>query len=409
MSVYKRYKGRRLKPGDSDWDKGKWWMEFRLRGQDIHESVPGARTKQQAERAESSVRESIYDGKYNKVTKTSEFSTFFDEVYMPWAKANKASWPNDESRGKLLKSFFGDLPLRHITPLLIRKFKAEVLSGKTQKGTLRRGTTWNRYRSLLSKTFEIAFEEELVDLNPVRRVPKEPDDGARDRYLTYEEEARLLPVLKGSKLSHLYSPVVIDIDTGLRIYSELLKLEIQHVNLTNESRFFQVNGKDIELRPNHLLVVKSKSRKPRTVPLTERARKEFVRVIQGRTVGYVFESHRTGVSYASFEGGFKKACQLAKIPHGQSTPNGITLHTLRHTFATRLQERGVHPYTIMALMGHSSVKMTSTYSHSTPDTKEAAIERLGGCGDVLSFSLRQKSANGVAEATSVREAVSGNG
>jgi hypothetical protein len=91
MSVYKRYTGRRLKKDDPFWAKGKRWMEFQLRGHDIHESIPGARTLAQAERAESTVRESIYNGKYNRATKTSKFSEFVDLVYLPWAKANKLS------------------------------------------------------------------------------------------------------------------------------------------------------------------------------------------------------------------------------------------------------------------------------------------------------------------------------
>lgn len=74
MSVYKRYKGRRLKKDDPLWARGKWWMEFQLRGHDIHESIPEARTQGQAERAESAVRESIYNGKYNRATKISKFS-----------------------------------------------------------------------------------------------------------------------------------------------------------------------------------------------------------------------------------------------------------------------------------------------------------------------------------------------
>ena len=156
-------------------------------------------------------------------------------------------------------------------------------------------------------------------------------------------------------------------------------------------------------------MIKSKNKKPRTVPLTERAGAEFKEVIQGRTAGYVFESHRTGVNYTSFERGFKRACELAQIPYGQDTPNGITLHGLRHTFATRLQDRGVHPYTIMALMGHSSLQMTSTYSHSTPDTKETAIERLQGRGEVLEFSLRQKSADRGQEAVGRKDQIAGNG
>ena len=63
----------------------------------------------------------------------------------------------------------------------------------------------------------------------------------------------------------------------------------------------------------------------------------------------------------------------------------------------------------MALMGHSSLQMTSTYSHSTPDTKETAIERLQGHGEVLEFSLRQKSANRGQEAEGRKEQIAGNG
>lgn len=45
MAIYKRYKGRRLKRSDCDWDKGTWWIEFSLRGNYVHESIPGVRLK----------------------------------------------------------------------------------------------------------------------------------------------------------------------------------------------------------------------------------------------------------------------------------------------------------------------------------------------------------------------------
>jgi hypothetical protein len=38
--------------------------------------------------------------------------------------------------------------------------------------------------------------------------------------------------------------------------------------------------------------------------------------------------------------GFKRACELTGIPHGQNQPGELTFHDLRHTFATRLAERG---------------------------------------------------------------------
>ncbi|HEX5705975.1 MAG TPA: tyrosine-type recombinase/integrase [Pyrinomonadaceae bacterium] len=104
-----------------------------------------------------------------------------------------------------------------------------------------------------------------------------------------------------------------------------------------------------------------------------------------------------------------KACELVGIPYGLHTPNGITLHSLRHTFATRLQDRNIHPYTIMALMGHSSPKMSAVYSHASPDAVEVAVSRLEGRGEVLEFALRQKSANGVGDGFTVAEAIPASG
>ncbi|MEA2176638.1 MAG: hypothetical protein QOD00_4230 [Blastocatellia bacterium] len=130
----------------------------------------------------------------------------------------------------------------------------------------------------------------------MRRVPLEPEGEGRERYLTSDEEARLLSQLAG-RLAHLYAPVVVDIDTGMRVNSELLSLQVEHCNFGSSPMFFNISGRDIEVLPDHLLVVKSKNRRPHTIPMTERARLELLKVIQDRTTGPVFCSMRTGVNY----------------------------------------------------------------------------------------------------------------
>src|SRR5215203_1144349 len=127
MAVYKRYKGKRITRAHPTWDAASWWMEFTLRGQYVHEAVAGARTQAQAERAESAIREEIYDGRYNRAAKTKSFSDFVDSVYVPWAKQSKATWRHDECRCVTLKQFFGKKPLRDITSMMVRRLKSELL------------------------------------------------------------------------------------------------------------------------------------------------------------------------------------------------------------------------------------------------------------------------------------------
>ena len=112
--------------------------------------------------------------------------------------------------------------------------------------------------------------------------------------------------------------------------------------------------------------------------------------IQIRQSGPVFPSARTGVNLVEIKKGFKRACELAGIPHGQSTPGGLTFHDLRHTFATRLAERAVGETARMALLGQSSTKMVRRYSHATPEAmREAVSRRAKPAGDVLAFKRKQ--------------------
>jgi len=57
-------------------------------------------------------------------------------------------------------------------------------------------------------------------------------------------------------------------------------------------------------------------------------------------------------------------------------PPGFVLHSLRHTYGTRLGEGGADAFSIMRLMGHSSVTISQRYMHPTPEALEMAVQRL---------------------------------
>ncbi len=298
-----------------------------------------------------------------------------DEIYLPWARNNKKSFAHDESRVKALKDFFGKLELRDIPPLMIEKFKIRMLGATTHRGTDRKGTTVNRYLQLLSKIFSMAYYNGLVDSNPCSRVRKEREGGRRERYLTYEEEDRLMKVLTGD-LAYLMPAVIVALGTGMR-KAELLGLRFDHINFGDLPVFHPVNGREVEILPNCLLVVESKNGKPRKIPMRPLVRETILRLARDTGCeGEIFSYNRNGVSDMTIRTGFEKACKVAQIPYGQADAGGIVWHDLRHTFATRLREQGTHELEIMQLMGHSTPTMTRSYAHSTHRVLEEAVSQL---------------------------------
>lgn len=51
-------------------------------------------------------------------------------------------------------------------------------------------------------------------------------------------------------------------------------------------------------------------------------------------------------------------------------------HDLLHTAATRLADAGADPFTLVAILGHSDIRMTARYTHATDEAKRRAVEKL---------------------------------
>jgi integrase len=61
-------------------------------------------------------------------------------------------------------------------------------------------------------------------------------------------------------------------------------------------------------------------------------------------------------------------------------------HALRHTCGTRLGESGADAFTIMKLMGHSTVTVSQQYLHPTPEFVERALDRFCMLEDGVSLA-----------------------
>ncbi len=54
----------------------------------------------------------------------------------------------------------------------------------------------------------------------------------------------------------------------------------------------------------------------------------------------------------------------------------VTPHTTRHTYATSLLDRGVDLRTVQELLGHSHIRTTEKYLHTSDEKKIDAVNRL---------------------------------
>ena len=179
----------------------------------------------------------------------------------------------------------------------------------------------------------------------------------RLRYLTQDEEKRLLAELdprrevKGlppyaerhpelrREMWDGYDLVILLLDTGAR-YSEIAGLEWR-----------QVNVKD---RTLHLW--RPKVQNESILYLTDRAARVLTRRNQEKDASpYVFKNSTGGKrGYASQ--GIRKAIRRAGL-------EGVSIHTFRHTHASRLIQNGLNLYEVREILGHTDIKTTMRYAH----------------------------------------------
>jgi integrase/recombinase XerC len=144
------------------------------------------------------------------------------------------------------------------------------------------------------------------------------------------------------------------LQSGLRV-SELCDLRIE----------------DLDMGQATLLVVQGKGGKDRMLPVGTKLLEVLRAWIAGRRDGLVFPSPRGGrLSERTIQ------LRLGALGKLAILPRALKPHTLRHTFATRLLERGANIREAQELLGHESVATTEIYAHVAPDRLRGAVERL---------------------------------
>jgi integrase len=344
MAVYPRDKKKR----------DRWFYKFTIRGVTYKRAIPEARTRRQAEHAERQARQAVFEGRYGRQAGTESFTKFVDEVYIPWAKANKRSWYHDTRYALVICEFFKGRTFGDIAPMLVEHFKKHRREGLTQRGTKRNMATVNREMAQLSKIFSLAVDNGYCENNPCRKVRRFRVDNKRERVLSDEEEKKLLAALTGGYAS-LRPVALLALHTGMR-----------------RGEMVGLRWSDVDFASNTIRVPReiTKNGRARAIPLN---RVSLSALVELKERAGASEHVLAGLGYGKFT--LSKKFGEATTAVGIS---GVTLHTLRHTFATRLKDAGVDPFTVRDLLGHATIQMTNYYTHATPATMRCGVESLTG-------------------------------
>ena len=339
-----------------------WWMNFSYQGQQVRAST-GQTDKRAAELVLGDTRRQLRDGAY-RITLEERNRTFGElmERFLSEHVTKRASQRSYVGYAKRLRGFFGDgTPLADITPRLIVEYKNRLFSEGLAPASV------NRHLATLKKAFNLAVREwEWCQRNPVLSVSMERENNGRDRWLTIEEEGRLL-VACGPWLRDI---VQFALGTGMRM-GEILSLSWRGVDLTRRTvmLFHSKNGERRTIPMNQTILILIKV-KWEDANLIKQPTGNVIPLNGASPSDLVFRSKAgTLIEGGHLRRSFRLALKKAGI-------GDFHFHDLRHTFATRLVQAGVELYKVQRLLGHKSPIMTQRYAHHYPESLRDGVEVL---------------------------------
>lgn len=242
---------------------------------------------------------------------------------------------------------------------LVRKYRLELNRRLSSRSS-------NEYKKSTQKTFLVALRAFLKYLV----VEEDLDVVAPEKILLGRSEARVPKVLNDDQLERLFSVQNLNKKSGIR---DRAILEVLFSTGLRVSELVKLNTDDINFKSGEFTVI-GKGRKPRTVYLSEAARKWVQQYLATRNDGFKplflrysgktmeeqdFDGESLRLTVRSVQRLVKKYTMRAGISI-DATP-----HTLRHSFATGLLREGADLRSVQELLGHANVSTTQIYTHVT--------------------------------------------
>jgi integrase len=287
--------------------------------------------------------------------------------YLEWAQGSKRHWANDEYRYRVhLAELLGTVALKEISPRFLEEIKKKL----TDKGLA--PATVRHCLAIIRQVFnKAALWGRWEGKNPIQGVALPSQDNRKERTITYEEEQRLMSLLK-QKSPRTWAMAMVALYGGLH-FEEVAKLRRHNLDL--EQGLIHVDGK---------------GGRPRTVPINQTLQGVFKEYCPPTlaTSALLFPD-RNGHPPNKVSHSFWRALAEAGLnDDAEGRRYRLDFHALRHSWATRLGNQGVSINVLRDLGGWSDFQMVSRYCKSSRDLAQAAVSGLDYAPDessVLSF------------------------
>ena len=252
-----------------------------------------------------------------------------------------------------------DMPLGSITTadiekLVVKRMMEAEKAPATIESVLRLFSVfWHRGK-------ELSFYQGDSPTSTVKRPKK---DNRRVRFLSHSEADDLLDALLERSID-AHDMALLSLLTGMRA-----------------GECTALTWADINFEDGTIFVKDTKNTRNRHAYLTSEVRQMLKRRLNDDRPDspLVFPSLKGGEFNRASQRPFSQAVETVGLNDGvEDRRQRVVFHTLRHSYASWLVQRGHPLYTVSQLMGHRSMKMTERYAHLAPDTLRAASLRLEG-------------------------------